>query len=118
MSAFSLLSVPSRFFRKSDFDFFQKNSSFSQKVSFFRYKKKLVSGIVLFSTFYNIPKFFENQTKLDTMSGKLVIESTALRQNPLYITLYVFWSKLILVELIPYISIIIMNVVIIVKLYR
>ena len=52
------------------------------------------------------------------MSGKLVIESTTLRQNPLYITLYVFWSKLILVELIPYISIVIMNVVIIVKLYR
>ena len=116
MSDFSPLSLHSRFFRK-------KSKSIISVIkpnfcTFFRYKKKLVSGIVIFSTIYNIPKFFENQTKLDTMSGKLVIESTTLRQNPLYITLYVFWSKLILVELIPYISIVIMNVVIIAKLYR
>ena len=84
----------------------------------FSYKKKLVSGIVLFSVFYNIPKFFENKASLDPTSGKLISESTALRQNPIYISLYVFWSKLILIELIPYISIVVMNVVIIVKLYR
>ena len=41
---------------------------------------------------------------------------SALRQNPIYISLYVFWSKFILVELIPYFLIVIMNIFIIIKL--
>ena len=84
----------------------------------FRYKKKLVTSIVIFAVLYNIPKYFENKTRFDESIGKTVIESTDLRQNPLYISLYVFWSKLILVELIPYISIVIMNIFIIIKLSR
>ena len=43
---------------------------------------------------------------------------SALRQNPIYINLYVFWSKFILVELIPYFLIVIMNIFIIIKFSR
>ena len=43
---------------------------------------------------------------------------TSLRQNQLYISLYVFWSKLILVELIPYTLIIFMNAFMIFKVSK
>ena len=51
-----------------------------------------------FSVVYNIPRYFEMVTKEDPQSKLLRIESTKMRQNPIYISLYVFWSKLILVR--------------------
>jgi hypothetical protein len=30
-----------------------------------------------------------------------------MRQNPLYVSLYVFWSKFIFIELIPYVTILV-----------
>ena len=34
-----------------------------------------------------------------------MVVSTAMRQNPLYVSLYVFWSKFIFIEIIPYVTI-------------
>ena len=44
-----------------------------------------------------------------------VIVSTSMRSNPVYLTYYVVWSKLIVTEVLPYLTIIALNVVIIFK---
>ena len=36
-----------------------------------------------------------------------MVVSTAMRQNSLYVSLYVFWSKFIFIELIPYVTILV-----------
>ena len=46
------------------------------------------------------------------------IQETELRQNPIYVKLYVVWSKIILIEIIPYFAILIMNIFIIVKITK
>lgn len=46
----------------------------------------------------------------------VIIESTQLRQDPVYVSIYVFWSKFIMIEIIPYFSIFIMNIIIAIKL--
>jgi hypothetical protein len=40
---------------------------------------------------------------------------TPLRQNNMYRTLYVVWSKLIITEIFPYVTIIVLNIIIIGK---
>ena len=67
-------------------------------ICLFRFKKNLLSFAVAFSILYNIPKYFEMETKENENTKQLYIESTKLRQDPIYISLYVFWSKLILVR--------------------
>ena len=64
----------------------------------FRFKRNLLRSAVAFSVVYNIPRYFEMVTKEDSKTKMLYIESTEMRQNPIYISLYVFWSKLILVR--------------------
>ena len=46
------------------------------------------------------------------------LQDTAMRQNPIYITYYIFWSKFIFVEIIPYLTIMILNSMIISKIYK
>ena len=43
---------------------------------------------------------------------------TALRNNDIYVSVYVVWSKLILTELVPYFTILILNSFIIVKIIK
>ncbi|XP_059087608.1 FMRFamide receptor-like [Tigriopus californicus] len=80
----------------------------------FRGKKVLIPMSVGLTTLYNIPKFFE----LRYDSERREIYQTAMRQNPIYVTYYIFWSKFIFVEIIPYISIIVLNWMVMVKIYK
>lgn len=41
-----------------------------------------------------------------------------MRENKVYVTLYLFWSKFIFIEFIPYMTILIMNIFIIVKITK
>ena len=41
-----------------------------------------------------------------------------LRGNPIYVTYYIFWSKFLLVEVIPYFLIVILNSLIITKIWK
>jgi hypothetical protein len=41
-----------------------------------------------------------------------------LRGNPTYVTYYIFWSKFLLVEVIPYFLIVILNSLIITKIWK
>ena len=47
-----------------------------------------------------------------------MISETALRQNAIYVNLYVVWSKIIFIEIIPYFAIFIMNIFIITKITK
>ena len=40
----------------------------------------------------------------------VLVLGTEMRQNPWYILLYVFWSKFVFIELIPYILMVVMNI--------
>lgn len=46
------------------------------------------------------------------------VTGTPLRSNPLYVTYYIFWSKFIFVEVIPYFTILILNSLIIGKIWK
>ena len=47
-----------------------------------------------------------------------MISETQLRQNTIYVNLYVVWSKIIFIEIIPYFAILIMNIFIITKITK
>lgn len=53
-----------------------------------------------------------NDTNVTYVSG------TSLRSNPIYVTYYIFWSKFIFVEVIPYFTILILNSLIIGKIWK
>eukprot|EP00095_Tigriopus_kingsejongensis_P004773 maker-scaffold77_size404793-snap-gene-1.9 protein:Tk04773 transcript:maker-scaffold77_size404793-snap-gene-1.9-mRNA-1 annotation:"GJ13605" len=79
----------------------------------FRSKKFLLPGALCFAVVYNLPKYFEVETLWDEASQRHTIVSTSLRQNPYYLKYYVIWSKLIITELVPYLTILILNIFII-----
>ncbi len=58
--------------------------------------KWLIPGTVVFTVCYNIPKFFEITTVVDPETNLTAIVGTEMRQNPLYMSLYLVWSKIIL----------------------
>ena len=101
----------------------------------FRAKSLLLPVPVVFAVIYNIPKFFELKTEIDfetycetnisnNQENKTISSSncynetntyigvTDLRRNPLYIIIYLFWSKFVFVELVPYVLMIVMNILI------
>lgn len=72
-----------------------------------------VIGIVLFSALYNMPRFWEG-----TVRGEFHEElnmtiycarPTELRENPLYISIYVQWCYLVFLYLIPFTSLAVLN---------
>ena len=78
----------------------------------FRAKKLLLPLAILISVAYNVPKFFEFERKWvehDDGTHDLVIESTPLRRDKWYTILYVFGSKFVLVEVVPYIILVVLN---------
>ena len=78
------------------------------------WKRALAPLSVLFAVAYNVPRFFEFY--YDGEEGRIAM--SALRTNDAYITYYVFWSKFIFIEIIPYFTIIVLNSFIIYKIYR
>ena len=51
-------------------------------------------------------------------NNKVYVKSSALRQNEIYVTYYIFWSKFILVEVIPYVTIVVLNSAIVRKIWK
>ena len=78
------------------------------------WKRILAPLSIMFAVAYNVPRFFEFY--YDYEEGRIAM--SALRSNHTYITYYVFWSKFIFIELIPYFTIIVLNSFIICKIYR
>lgn len=78
-------------------------------------KKALIPLAVAFSVVYNIPKFFEYRYVPD---AAVRVVMTDLRRDLDYVTYYIFWSKLVLVELIPYFTILLLNAAILAKIHK
>jgi len=81
-------------------------------------KKWLLPATAIFTIIYNIPKFFEVTTVVDPSTNDTVVAPTSIRQNEIYVSVYVVWSKLILTELVPYFTILILNSFIVVKIVK
>ena len=64
-------------------------------------------------------QFFEFETFTFTHGdySEPSYRKTKLRENPYFVTYYVFWSKVIFMELIPYVLILVLNGWIMVKIY-
>ncbi len=85
----------------------------------FSYKKWLIGSSVVVAVTYNIPKYFEIEVEdYDASEAGKRIVTTDLRKDPIYNSVYAFWSKLIFFELFPYVAIMVCNVVIICKVYK
>ncbi|XP_059095091.1 uncharacterized protein LOC131889889 [Tigriopus californicus] len=81
-------------------------------------KKFLLPGTAVFSLVYNLPKFFEMETYVWPYTNETSVRQTDLRTHELYVSLYTFWSKIIFMEVIPYVTIIILNAFIVVKIVK
>jgi hypothetical protein len=54
----------------------------------------------------------------DITSGDWIVTTSSLRANKMYVTWYIFWSKFILIEVIPYFTIVILNSAIVRKIWK
>ena len=80
-------------------------------------RKKLLPLAVIFATTFNIPKFFELKTHKSIFRDQTFLVASALRKNPLYISIYMTWMKIILIEVFPYLLILTLNVYILKEVY-
>ena len=63
-------------------------------------------------------QFFEMETYVFTFTNETAIRETELRKNPLYESYYTFWSKMVVMEIIPYSTIIVLNAFIVWKIVK
>ncbi|XP_059087497.1 FMRFamide receptor-like [Tigriopus californicus] len=84
----------------------------------FSAKKFLLLISAILAVLYNIPKFYELERKVMNGTNVTVVSGSALRSNPIYVTYYIFWSKFILIEVIPYFIILVLNSLIIGKIWK
>lgn len=82
------------------------------------WKRYLIPMAVITAVLYDLPRYFEFDVVTDPRSGQKHVITTALRKNPWYVSLYVFWSKCVFFEIIPYVTILICNILIIVKIRK
>ena len=79
----------------------------------FRIKKYLLIMAITLAIAYNIPRFFELERDVFPLTNETMVVGTELRRNEIYNTYYLFWSKIIILEMIPYFTIVILNALII-----
>ncbi|CAB3385042.1 Hypothetical predicted protein [Cloeon dipterum] len=69
--------------------------------------------IVLFSVLYNTPRFFEVERVSDVLpphnTTVYMVSASALRNHPLYITIYVNWSYLLVMYFVPFLALAVFN---------
>ena len=63
-------------------------------------------------------QFFEMETYIFPYNNETDVRQTAMRKNHHYEQLYTFWSKLFIMEIIPYVTIIVLNAFIVIKIYE
>lgn len=62
-------------------------------------------------------RFLELKTHTSAFTNKTMIIASDLRHNPIYISVYLTWMKIIIMEAIPYITILTLNICILLKVY-
>lgn len=70
--------------------------------------------IIVFSTLYNLPRFWEVQLVELTYDSKYnttlyEVSMTQLRDNPVYISIYIHWLYLIFIYFLPFTSLAVLN---------
>ena len=83
----------------------------AQSDSFFVTKKAryYVVAILLISAIVDVPRFFELTPTIDAEGAFQGFDYTDLRKNPLYITLYTLWFRLIVTAALPFILMVFFN---------
>ena len=66
---------------------------------------------------YNIPRFFELE-KLHLGNGQIEVVASDLRKNPAYNQYYMLWSKLLLLDIFPFLTLVTLNILILAKVYK
>jgi hypothetical protein len=84
----------------------------------FGVKKFLLPCAFVFAIAYNIPRFFELEKAVFKFTNETMVEATWLRKNQIYISVYMVWSKIVFLEAIPYVTIIVLNALIIRQILR
>ena len=62
-------------------------------LSHFKAKRFLLPASLAFAAAYNVPKFLELKKEVFRYTNETMVVGTPLRHSPLYITAYMFWSK-------------------------
>ncbi len=78
------------------------------------WKRFLIPLSMAFTVCFNLPRFFE----LRYSHQEEDVIMTEFRKDPNYVTYYIFWAKFVLVEMIPYVTIIVLNSSIMYKIYK
>ena len=63
-------------------------------------------------------RFLELKTYHSMFTNETSIIASTLRNNPAYVSIYLTWMKIIIIEAIPYISILTLNICILKKVYN
>ena len=63
-------------------------------------------------------QFFEFENYIFPYNNETSVQETDLRKDPHYRHLYTVWSKFLIMEIIPYVTIIILNAFIVTKIYE
>ena len=71
-----------------------------------------------FNLLFIFHRFLELKTYQSMFTNETTIIASTLRNNPAYVSIYLTWMKIIIVEAIPYISILTLNICILKKVYN
>ena len=61
----------------------------------FRIKRCLIPISITFAGLYNIPRFFELERYNFTYTNETLVRATKLRENPIYVSIYNTWMKMV-----------------------
>lgn len=71
--------------------------------------KMAILVIFCFAISYNLSRFFEITWHVDEISGKADIVTTAMRQNAVYISVYITWMYLVFMYALPFSGLSVLN---------
>ena len=74
--------------------------------------------ILTYNLLFIFHRFLELKTYRSMFTNETTIIASTLRNNPAYVSIYLTWMKIIIIEAIPYISILTLNICILKKVYN
>jgi len=77
----------------------------------------IITPVILFSLVYNLPRFFELEVYQNDYHNSTQIVPTAMRMHHLYVHIYIVWINLFVMGIIPYATLITLNIWIFQKLW-
>ena len=78
----------------------------------------IITPVILFSLVYNLPRFFELEVYQNDYHNSTQIVPTAMRMHHLYVHIYIVWINLFVMGIIPYATLITLNIWIFQRLWN